>query len=206
MCVREREVLHSLCAQHMVVSCLKVVTREHHHHKAIVIFICIGRHHLVETIKNPCKRSYFCLLDYYFWHGKERLHSQFNHLFHLGVKEVGDILESRSHRFLDFVEAWWLLRIQPVMGLLGKNYIVKHGWRFRAKLIRSFVSSSWPTYLVCIRKKLKLHGTERIEREYLGQKRSWKYHNNVDHLVNLWVLGGDEGKIASEINDYIVTL
>ena len=91
------------------------------------------------------------------------------------------------------------------MGLLGKNYIVKHGWRFRAKLIRSFVSSSWPTYLVCIRKKLKLHGTERIEREYLGQKRSWKYHNNVDHLVNLWVLGGDEGKIASEINDYIVT-
>ena len=43
--------------------------------------------------------------------GKERLHSEFNHFFRLGVKEVGDIVEAPSQRILEFVKARQLLRI-----------------------------------------------------------------------------------------------
>ena len=39
------------------------------------------------------------------WPGKERLRSQFNRLFRLGVKEVRDIVEAPSQRMLEFVEA-----------------------------------------------------------------------------------------------------
>ena len=47
------------------------------------------------------------------WRGKERLRSQFNHLFRLGVKEVGDIVDAPSQRILEFVEAQQLLCILP---------------------------------------------------------------------------------------------
>ena len=39
------------------------------------------------------------------WPRKERLHSQFNRLFCLGVNEVGDIIEAPSKIILKFVEA-----------------------------------------------------------------------------------------------------
>ena len=39
------------------------------------------------------------------WLGKERLRSQFNRLFRLGVKEVGDIVEVPPQRISGFVEA-----------------------------------------------------------------------------------------------------
>ena len=44
------------------------------------------------------------------------MHSQFNRLFHLGVKEVGDIVEAPSQRILEFVEVRQLLHIPPNYG------------------------------------------------------------------------------------------
>ena len=35
----------------------------------------------------------------------DRLRSQFNHFFYLGVNEVGDVVEARYQRILEFVEA-----------------------------------------------------------------------------------------------------
>ena len=60
------------------------------------------------------------------WLGKERLRSQFNRLFHLGVKEVGDIVEAPSQRMLEFVEAQQLLRIHLIMGLFVNKYKIFH--------------------------------------------------------------------------------
>ena len=47
------------------------------------------------------------------WPGQERLRSQFNCLFHLVVKEVGDIVEAPPQRILEFVEARQLLCTLP---------------------------------------------------------------------------------------------
>ena len=55
--------------------------------------------------------------------GKERLHSQFNHLFRLGVKKIGDIVEAPSQRIFEFVEAWQLLRISPNYGLIKEQLL-----------------------------------------------------------------------------------
>ena len=52
------------------------------------------------------------------WPGKERLRSQFNRLFCLGVKEVRDIVEAPSQRILEFVEVRQLLRIPPNYGFI----------------------------------------------------------------------------------------
>ena len=52
------------------------------------------------------------------WPRKERLRSQFNRLFHLGAKEVGDIVEAQ--RILEFVKARQLLCIPP-------NYVFNTG-------------------------------------------------------------------------------
>ena len=52
------------------------------------------------------------------WSRKERLRSQFNRLFRLGVKEVGDIVEAPSQRMLEFVEARQLLSILPNYGFI----------------------------------------------------------------------------------------
>ena len=60
------------------------------------------------------------------WLGKERLHSQFNRLFRLGVKEVGGIVEAPSKRIVEFVKARQLLRILPIMGLFGNIYKILH--------------------------------------------------------------------------------
>ena len=40
-----------------------------------------------------------------------RLRAQFNGLFRLRIKGVGDIVEAPSQRLLEFVEVWQLLRI-----------------------------------------------------------------------------------------------
>ena len=55
------------------------------------------------------------------WPGKERLRSQFNCLFRLGVKEVGDIVEVPSQRILEFTEARQLLRIPPNYGFIWQQ-------------------------------------------------------------------------------------
>ena len=55
------------------------------------------------------------------WPGKERLRSQFNRLFRLGVKEVGDIVEVPSQRILEFTEARQLLRIPPNYGFIWQQ-------------------------------------------------------------------------------------
>ena len=55
------------------------------------------------------------------WPGKERLRPQFNRLFRLGVKEVGDIVEAPSQRILEFVEARQLLRIPPNYGFIWQQ-------------------------------------------------------------------------------------
>ena len=56
------------------------------------------------------------------WPGNERLRSQFNHLFRLGVKEVGDIVMAPSQRILEFVEARQLLRIPPNYEFIWQQY------------------------------------------------------------------------------------
>ena len=56
-----------------------------------------------------------------FWHKNERLRSQFNCLFRLGVKEMGDIVEAPSQRILDFVEARQLLHIPPNYGFIWQQ-------------------------------------------------------------------------------------
>ena len=55
------------------------------------------------------------------WSRKERLRSQFNRLFRLGVKEVGDIVEAPSQRLLEFVEARQLLHIPPNYGFIWQQ-------------------------------------------------------------------------------------
>ena len=55
------------------------------------------------------------------WPGKERLRSHFNRLFHLGVKEVGDIVEAQSQRILGFVEVRHLLGIPPNYGFIWQQ-------------------------------------------------------------------------------------
>ena len=78
-----------------------------------------GNHHLVETIVIICKKIYLCFIGYNLcWHGNERLCSQFNRFFRLGVKEVGDMVEAPSQRILEFVEARQLLRIPPNYGFI----------------------------------------------------------------------------------------
>ena len=52
------------------------------------------------------------------WPGNERLRSQFNHLFRLGVKEVGAIVEAPSQRILEFVKARQFLRISSNYGFI----------------------------------------------------------------------------------------
>ena len=48
------------------------------------------------------------------WLGKERLWSHCYHLFHLGVKEVGDVFNAlKSQRILKFDETQQLLPIPP---------------------------------------------------------------------------------------------
>ena len=49
------------------------------------------------------------------------MRSQFNRLFRLGVKEVGDIVEAPSQRILEFVEARQLLRIPPNYGFIWQQ-------------------------------------------------------------------------------------
>ena len=81
-----------------------------------------GNHHLVESIVILCKKSYLCLLGYNLcWSEKESLRSQFNHLFRLGVKDVGDIGETPSQRMLEFVESRQLLRISPNYGFIWQQ-------------------------------------------------------------------------------------
>ena len=62
-----------------------------------------GNHHLVERIVILCKKE--LLVSPRCWPGKERLRSQFNSLFRLGVKQVGDIVKAPSQRILEFIEA-----------------------------------------------------------------------------------------------------
>ena len=52
------------------------------------------------------------------WPRQEILYSQFNWLFHLGVKEVGDIVDAQFQRILEFVEVWQLLCILPNHGFI----------------------------------------------------------------------------------------
>ena len=47
------------------------------------------------------------------WQDKEKLRSQFNRLFRLGVVKVSDVIDSASQRLLDFAEAKRRLRIPP---------------------------------------------------------------------------------------------
>ena len=55
------------------------------------------------------------------WPRKERLHSQFNRLFPLGVKVVGDIIEAQNQRILEFAKARQLLRIPPNYGFIWQQ-------------------------------------------------------------------------------------
>ena len=55
------------------------------------------------------------------WPRNERLRSQFNRLFRLGVKEVGDLVEAPSQRILEFVEARQLLRILLNYGFIWQQ-------------------------------------------------------------------------------------
>ena len=48
--------------------------------------------------------------------GPNDARSNFNRLFRLGVKEVGDIVDAQSQRILGFVEARHLLGIPPSYG------------------------------------------------------------------------------------------
>ena len=61
------------------------------------------------------KKSYLCFSKRGL---EERLPTQFNRLFRLGVKEVGDIVDAPSQRILEFVEARQLLRISPNYGFI----------------------------------------------------------------------------------------
>ena len=76
-----------------------------------------GNYHIVENIIIICKKS-TRVFSVIMWAWKGRLCSQFNRLFHLGVKEVGDIVEAPSQTILDFVEAQQLLRIPPDYGFI----------------------------------------------------------------------------------------
>ena len=40
-----------------------------------------------------------------FWHGKEKLISQFNHLFRLGVVHLEDVVDNESQRLPEFEDA-----------------------------------------------------------------------------------------------------
>ena len=80
-----------------------------------------GNHHLVESIVIHCKKELLVSSRLLCWPGKERLRSQFNCLFHLGVKEVEDIVEALSQRILQFVEARQLLCIPLNYGFIWEQ-------------------------------------------------------------------------------------
>ena len=56
-----------------------------------------------------------------FWRGKEKLRSQFNHLFRLGIVHLEDVVDNESQRLSEFDDAKRQLCIPPIYGFISEK-------------------------------------------------------------------------------------
>ena len=56
-----------------------------------------------------------------FWHGKEKLRSQFNRLFRLGVVHLEDVVDNESQRLSEFEDAKRWLCLPPNYGFIWEK-------------------------------------------------------------------------------------
>ena len=61
-----------------------------------------------------------------FWHGKEKLRSQFNRLFPLGIVHLEDVVDNESQRLYYFEDAKQWSCVPQIMDLFGRNYKIRH--------------------------------------------------------------------------------
>ena len=102
-------ILGSTCVQHLVTSWQDM------------LLLCVWKPSSSRENCNSLQKELLLSSRLLCWPGKERLCSQCNHLFRLGVKEVGDIVEAPSQRMLEFVEARQLLHIPPNYGFIWQQ-------------------------------------------------------------------------------------
>ena len=81
-----------------------------------------GHHRLIKSIVILCEKSCPCLLSYYIGLKKRDYALSLIVCFIWGSKEVGDVVEARPQRILEFVEVRQLLRIPPNYEFIWQQY------------------------------------------------------------------------------------
>ena len=70
---------------------------------------------------NSLRNELFVSSQVLFWHGKEKLRSQFNRLFRLGIVHLENVVDNESQRFSDFQDAKQWLCIPSNYGFIWEK-------------------------------------------------------------------------------------
>ena len=80
-----------------------------------------GHHQVIENFVIRYKINCLFILWCCFGMEREKLRSQFNRLFWLGVVHLGDVVDNESQRLSELEDAKWWLCISPNYGFIGEK-------------------------------------------------------------------------------------